>query len=111
MGLGLEREVPGLQEAVDALVVGFNPIRIVLFGSHSKDAAHSMSDIDVLVVVDAMNHKRHLLGEMLEAVADLDVSVDPIPTDPDEIERRGSLPGDILGVALREGRVIYERVA
>ena len=58
-----------------------------------------------------MGHKRHLLGEMLDAVATLDVSVDPIPTDLREIERRGDLPGDILREALREGRVVYERAA
>ncbi|KAF0208925.1 MAG: nucleotidyltransferase domain-containing protein [Actinomycetota bacterium] len=109
--MGLDHEVPGLQDAVDALVLGFNPVRIVLFGSHVRGTAGVASDIDVLVVVDKMGHKRHLLGEMLEAVAVLDVSVDPIPTDMQEIERRGDLPGDILRAALREGRVVYERVA
>ncbi|MCE5191921.1 MAG: nucleotidyltransferase domain-containing protein [Actinomycetia bacterium] len=104
-------DIPGLQDTLDVLVAAFNPIRIVLFGSQARGDAVASSDIDVLVVLDNMTHKRNALGAMLEAVSVVDANVDPIPTDLDEIERRGDMPGDILRSALRDGRVVYERAA
>ncbi|MFA5844923.1 MAG: nucleotidyltransferase domain-containing protein [Coriobacteriia bacterium] len=104
-------EIEGLQQAIDVLVAGFDPLRIILFGSHARGDASTSSDIDLLVVLPKMGHKRHTMGAMLDALASLPVVVDPVPTDPAEIERRGDLAGDVLRPALREGRVVYERAA
>lgn len=85
------------------------PLRIVLFGSQARQDARSDSDIDLLVVLPQVRDKRQTLVAMLRAVGDLPVPVDVIPTDPDEIRRRGHLVGSVLRAALREGKVVYER--
>ncbi len=100
-----------LEDVIGRLVSQFDPVRIVLFGSRARGDAMPGSDIDLLVVLPRMEHKMHALAAMLDALEGIPVSVDPIPTDLAEIERRGHLAGDILLPALREGRVVYERAA
>ncbi len=66
-------------------------------------------DIDLVVVLPKMHDKHRLAVDMRIALADLPVPNDVIPTDPEEIRRRGDTLGGVLRSALREGRVIYER--
>ena len=84
MGPVLAPAIDKLPEAIARLVEGFDPLRIVLFGSQARGEALPGSDLDLL---------------------------DVVPTDPDEIERRGDTPGDVLRSALREGKTVYERDA
>ena len=68
-------------EAIERLVKAVAPLRIIVFGSHARDEARPDSDLDV------------------------------VPTDPEEIARRGETTGSVLRSALREGTVVYERDA
>ncbi len=56
-----------------------------------------------------VGNRREMAVAMLRALRDLPVSKDIIPTDQEEIERRGHLVGTVLRPALREGKVVYER--
>lgn len=94
---------------IDRIVRGFQPERIILFGSHARGEAGQHSDIDLLVVLPEVTDKRKAAVAIAQALGDLTVSKDIIVTTPDEIIRRGNLVGDVLRPALREGRVIYER--
>lgn len=106
----VERQLPGI---VERLARELDPVRIVLFGSHARGEASASSDIDLLVVLRELplQRKREVLARMLRLLADLPVSVDVVPTDLDEIRRRGEVPGTVLRRALREGRVVYDRTA
>ncbi len=87
----------------------FDPLRIVLFGSHARGDAQPDSDIDLLVVLAEAPNKRQAAIEIRRALRDLPVSKDIVVTTPDEIARRGDLIGPVLRPALREGKVLYER--
>lgn len=109
MGSVLIPSIDALEGAVDTLVAEFNPIRIVMFGSHARGDARPDSDLDLLVVVPRMAHKRELAAAMLRSLRGICANIEVIPSDPAEIARRGDMPGDILRSALREGRTVYER--
>ncbi len=98
-----------IPEMTRRIVEGFHPLRIILFGSHARGEARPDSDVDLLVVVPAVEHKRRLTVEILNALSDLPVAKDVVVTTPDEIERRGDVIGSVLRPALREGQVLYER--
>lgn len=91
------------------IVRDFQPLRIILFGSHARGDASPDSDIDFLVVLPHVIDKRAAAVAIRRALASFPVSKDIVVTTPDEIARRGDLVGTLLRPALREGQVIYER--
>jgi predicted nucleotidyltransferase len=93
----------------DRIVKDFQPMRVILFGSHARGDANPRSDIDLLVVFFQAPDKRKVAIEIRRALADLPVCKDIIVTTPDEISRRGHIVGTLLRSALREGQVLYER--
>lgn len=99
-----------LSTAVNRLVDRFQPLRIVLFGSQARGQARPDSDVDLLVVLPHVGNKHQTLVSMLRVLADLPLPVDVVPTDPDELARRGRVVGTVLNSAVREGKVLYERV-
>ncbi len=93
----------------DRIARDFDPLRIILFGSHARGDAQPDSDIDLLVVLAEVPNKRLAAIEIRRSLRDLPASKDIIVTTPDEIARRGDLIGPVLRPALREGKVLYER--
>ena len=91
------------------IVNGFDPLQVILFGSHARGEASPESDIDLLVVLTHIADKRRTTVEILRALGDFAVPTDIVVTTPEEITRRGKVVGGVLRPALREGKVIYER--
>lgn len=87
----------------------FQPVRILFFGSQARGDAKPDSDLDLLVVLPRVENKRQALVAMLRTLGDIPVAVDVIPTDPEEIARRGHLVGTVLRTAIRAGKTLYER--
>jgi uncharacterized protein len=98
-------------EVISCLVEGFDPLQIILFGSRARGDADDNSDFDLLVVLPQVADKHATAVAMLVALGQLAVPVDVIPTDTAEIAALGGAAGTTLGAALREGEVVYERVA
>ena len=91
------------------IVEGFDPDRIILFGSMARGDARADSDVDLLIVLPQVEDKRQAMVDILGSMADLPVATDVLVTTPEEIKRRGHLAGPLLRPALREGKVLYER--
>lgn len=100
-----------IEEMVGRIVEGFDPLRVVLFGSHARGEARWDSDVDLLVVFDHVEreNKRNLTVEIRRVLARAPVPKDVILADLDEISRRGKLVGTVLHAALQEGKVLYDR--
>lgn len=98
-----------IQTMVARIVQGFDPERVMLFGSHARGTAVAGSDVDLLVVLPNVTDKRRITVAIRRVLGDLLVSKDIVVTTPEEIARRGDVPGSVLQPALREGKVLYER--
>ena len=98
-----------VETMVGRIVEGFQPCRVVLFGSRARGTDTEWSDVDLLVVMEEVTDKRKTAIEIRTTLADMPVSKDIIVTTPDEIARRGNVPGTVLQAALDEGMVVYER--
>ncbi len=98
-----------LPEVVDRIVQGFDPTRIILFGSRARGNPRPDSDVDLLVVFDVIENKATMTASILACLAEMPVFKDVVVTTPDEIRRRGDIVGTVLRPALREGKTLYER--
>lgn len=100
-----------LEEAIERIVAGFDPLKILLFGSLARGESGLNSDVDLLVVMPdgSFPDKHEVTVEILRALKDMPFPKDVVVTTPEEIERRGDLVGTVLRPALREGKVLYER--
>jgi predicted nucleotidyltransferase len=97
-------------EIVVRIVQRFDPERIVLFGSLARGDEGRDSDIDLLVIFGAVADKRATAVALRRAIADVPAPVDFVVTDRAEVRERGRIVGPALETALREGKVVYERV-
>ena len=105
----LTSQPPCLPEVVDRIARTFHPVRIILFGSWARGTAREDSDVDLLVVLPRVEHKRRAAIEILRALNGLPISKDVIVSTPEEIKVRGKVVGNILQPALEEGKIIYEQ--
>ena len=99
---------PCLPEIIERISRKFQPVQIILFGSWARGEAREDSDVDLLVVLSKVEHKRKAAIEVLRVLNGLPISKDVVVTTPQEIKERGKIIGDILRPALEEGKIIYE---
>lgn len=102
-----------LQEITNAIVREVDPERIILFGSRARSEAAKDSDIDLLIVEQGTfgkgRSRRNELTKVERALIRFAVPTDILLYNVEEVEHwRGSL-NHVIGRALREGKVLYER--
>lgn len=102
-----------LRQMTQVIVREIHPARIILFGSRARGDAGSGSDVDLLIVQDeefGPDRPRHELLRRLRArLSGFGVAKDLLLYSRTYVEEwRGSL-NHVVGRALREGRVLYER--
>jgi predicted nucleotidyltransferase len=89
------------------IVRRFRPERIVLFGSQVRGDARHDSDVDLLVVLPKVEHRRRTAAQIHTALAGIPLGKDVIVATPQDVERLADLVGTVVRPALREGRTIY----
>ena len=97
-----------LSTMVNRIVGRFNPVSIILFGSHARGDARKWSDVDLLVIMSRAPNKRQIAVEMRRLLSDLMVSKDIIVTTA-ELEEKRNIVGTLFHAALRDGRTLYEQ--
>jgi uncharacterized protein len=95
--------------AIGRLVKGFDPERIILFGSQARGTADDRSDADFLVITNLIVKRRVLMLEMDRALRGLGLARDIVVLTPEEFERDRQIPGTIARSASQEGKILYER--
>lgn len=96
-------------QIVARLVKGFNPDKIILFGSQARGDADAHSDVDILVVCPVSGKRRALTVAMDRSLRGLGIAVDIQALTGEEFLRDKDIPGTIARPASLEGRVLYER--
>lgn len=98
-----------LQEMSERISREFDPDRIILFGSYAQGNATDDSDIDLLVVADTALPPRQRYGAVRRLVADYPASFDIVVKTPEEYARTRGVVNNIVYLADKYGKVIYER--
>ncbi len=93
---------------VRRIVAGFDPEKIILFGSQARGDAGPDSDVDLLVIMPTES-KRDTTIKIGAALHASGLPKDIVVVTPDEFERRKNIVGSIAYPAHHEGRLLYER--
>lgn len=100
-------------QMVDAIVAEAHPERVILFGSQARGDAGKASDVDFIVVDSApfneqRSRRRHCV-RLYEALAKFPVPTDVLVYSRDEFDYWSDSLNHVVGRAVAEGRVLYER--
>lgn len=98
-----------LKEAVKRIIEGFNPEKIILFGSYAYGQPTKDSDIDLMVVMDTDMKPYERAVPLRKALRDLGISKDIIVRTPQEFERFKNIIGTMIYTAAHKGKVLYAR--
>ena len=98
-----------LPTILERIVPRFDPIRIILFGSHARGTPRPDSDLDLLVILPQAPNQRQAAVEIMRLLRDLPVSKDILVSTPKHLAERGQINGLAYKAALEEGKVVYER--
>ncbi|HJT24232.1 MAG TPA: nucleotidyltransferase domain-containing protein [bacterium] len=100
-----------IQEMVRRIVEKFDPVQIVLFGSHARGTAGPDSDVDLLVVMPVEGSKMDKSVEIRLALREMGLPKDVIVITPQEARDYRDVIGTIIYPAFHEGKILYERSA
>lgn len=94
---------------VRRIVAQFDPVQVILFGSHARGTAGPDSDVDLLVVLPQISSRRKTNLDVRVALRGMGIGKDILVMTPEEVQADRNIPGTIVRPALREGIVLYER--
>lgn len=97
-----------LQEIVSRIVEVAYPRRLILFGSAARGEIGADSDVDILVVVQGLIHRRELSGKIYRNFHGIPIPVDVVVVTEEDVLMYGEKVGTVIRPALKEGIVIYE---
>jgi predicted nucleotidyltransferase len=102
-----------LRQMVEATVDAIDPEQIILFGSRATGKAGPDSDVDILIVdskpFGENRSPRKQLGDIQRLLLDFPFPLDLLLFTRDEVLKWRSSRNHVIGRAMREGKVIYER--
>lgn len=98
-----------LSEIIRRIVSAIDPEKIILFGSRARGDARPDSDYDLLIIKDTTHRTLGLERTAYRAMKGLTTGVDILVETPDRVRRLSSRTGNVIGDAVREGALVYER--
>ena len=97
-----------IQDVADRIAAGFDPDKIILFGSYANGTQHADSDVDLLVVLPFEGKPFWKSVEIVNRV-DPQFSIDVIARDSADMTRRYAEGDPLIHDAIDQGKVLYER--
>ena len=98
-----------IREMAGRIAEAFNPEQIILFGSHARGCAGKHSDVDLLVVSQDRRPRPQRSVPIYTLLRDYYIGKDIVVYTPEEVEDYRHISCSLIGRALREGVVLYEK--
>jgi predicted nucleotidyltransferase len=86
----------------------YKPDKVILFGSHARDASDRYSDIDLIIIKRTKKRFLNRIKDVLKIIKP-DYAIDILVYTPEEFQKMISKGNPFLEYVVREGKVIYER--
>lgn len=98
-----------IERIVRRIVEGYQPLKVILFGSHAYGEPTEDSDIDLLIVKETSERFIDRWVTVRELIADPErrIPVEPIVVTPGELQRRLSRGDQFFQEIVARGKLLY----
>jgi predicted nucleotidyltransferase len=97
-----------IEEVKNRLVKVYDPLKIYLFGSYAWGTPHEDSDLDILIVIEKSDERRHLRGKAgYMAMWGLCISKDLMVYTKDEFDAKAADPTSFISKIIKDGKELY----
>jgi predicted nucleotidyltransferase len=99
-----------IEEVKSRLIKAYDPLQIYLFGSYAWGIPNEDSDLDLLIVIDQSDEKRHRRGKPgFAALWGLCISKDLMVYTKAEFEKYSSDSTTLAYKVMHKGKLLYAR--
>ena len=96
-----------IQLLVQKIVAGFDPLKVILFGSRAWGNPSQDSDVDLLIIKDTDISRGDRIRNVHKLIRDIEVPVDVLVYTPSEVARRLSLRDFFVEDIINKGKVLF----
>ena len=98
-----------VSDVINTIVSGYEPEKIIIFGSCGKNEQTNDSDLDLLIVKET-NETYYMRPRVVRSLFSRQpCAMDILVYTPDEFEKRKYLLNNIVNIAFKTGKLVYER--
>lgn len=98
-----------ISEIVRRIASGYDPEKIILFGSYASGTASEDSDIDIFVVKDSELPRPQRTIQLRRMLLGAQIPMDLIVYTPNEVENEKDEKYSFVYEVLNSGKTVYER--
>lgn len=98
-----------INEIVNKIVLGYQPDKIILFGSYAVGNATEHSDLDLLVVKNSSDPRPHRSAQVRKMLFGMQVPIDILVYTPDEIDNSKEDKYSFIYQILSTGKTLYDQ--
>ncbi len=96
-------------EIIDKIAIGYQPDKVILFGSYASGKANEDSDLDLLIVKDSLLTRPERTANVRKLLFGSGLPIDIIVYTPYEIEKSKVDKHSFIYEILNTGKTLYER--
>lgn len=96
-----------IKKLCDQIVQGFNPDKVILFGSYANGKPDADSDVDIMVIMPFQGRSVDQAIEIRKNVS-VNIALDLMVRSPAQIEERLDSNDFFIKEIIDEGKVLYE---
>ena len=101
-----------IQDLVDKLVAGYDPEKVILFGSHAYGTPNADSDIDLFVIKDDPRPRHQRQMDASQAMGRRKIPVDVLVYTPAEYAVYCTMPfSSLIQDVVNRGKIVYDKRA
>jgi uncharacterized protein len=102
------RDTETIKQLTELLIQAAKPNRIIMFGSRARGEAGEDSDLDVMVIEEALSDRAGEMVRLNRLLRSFDIPVDLLVVSAEKFNYWRDTPGNVYFEAATEGVVLYE---
>jgi predicted nucleotidyltransferase len=99
-----------ISEVVNKIALGYEPEKIILFGSYASGSPNENSDLDLLIIKDSDLPRPERSVQVRKLLFGSMIPMDLIVYTPKELEDSRNCNYNFVNEVLSSGKTLYERV-